>query len=388
MDDQMSTDDVERQLRAWADAAALADGTDPVTPAEVMARADTAPAPAAPRSAARGRRWLAAAAVLVVVVGAAVVVRTTGNDGNEPVRTGEPGPPETEPSPGVDDEWPGEVVFEVLHVGLAGDEPMGTIRSARTAEQLAGLWADLIPLEDPTGEPAPLGPPPAIDFDGQVVVSLTIPDDSCPPTLERFEREHRLSWRLTPVFVEPPGGCDDPLVPKRFVVALGVWSGGGLPFLVHLPGSEVYDFDDAELLVRPSRPEQVLVDLELPETTVEAGGRLAGTVVVSNGTGSPIRIGYCISEFAVFLQNDDTRQEMATAGCAEGSEIPTGMSTYDVTVFAHHGSCPPAGDPPGRPDACPPGVEMPPLPTGVYETLLMNPAGLDAEAPPVTVTIT
>jgi len=100
-----------------------------------------------------------------------------------------------------------EVVFEVLaRREAAGDAP-GQLRSATSGYELAAMWAAI-------GFPAPL---PKVDLARQLVVSITIPDDACPPALTGFEHSGET---VTPTFVEPAGPCREPLIPKTYVVAI------------------------------------------------------------------------------------------------------------------------------------------------------------------------
>lgn len=126
------------------------------------------------------------------------------------------------------------VRFEVLEVFESVDH-VGALRAAVDATALGRLWSD-------RGYP---GQPPAVDFDTAVVVVVTIPDDACPPELEEFERGGDV---LTPSFREVTAGCDEPLIPKTFVVALDRAS--VVPsFTLRLPGDETYGYDEQRFVV-------------------------------------------------------------------------------------------------------------------------------------------
>jgi len=396
-------DDVERQIKAWADAAAPS-AVGAVDAESVMARGAGDVVPLSP-AASPARRVLAAAAVVVALVaGAALVLSVVGDDDGEGVRAGQPpGSTDgvTDPSTPPAD---GEVTFELLNLGVAS-EPFGdggewelpSLRSGSTAEQLDALWTGVRHL-DPTRSSTP--PLPEVDFAAQVVVAIAIPDDNCPPELVGFRRqtvEDGQPARLIPQFVETVDVCEQPLVPKQYVVALD-WASTGDRFSVHVDGGNLSGDSDmipnataAEIRLDRARPDPALVDVELDATTVEAGGTLSGQVVVSNNTGEPIDISYCGAEFAVVLENDEVDQQLISDLCIWQGELVPGVSTFEVEVSAKYGSCVTIGPVEPEPDAmvaCLPEGRIPPLPPGEYATRLYPPAGLDADAPPVTVTLT
>jgi hypothetical protein len=194
---------LEDQIRAWTDAA-VADVA-PVTASEALAH----PVRRRPGSGPRRSAWLAAAAVVVVLLGVvgvvAVVVSTQGDD-EEEVATETPGVP-----PDVD--------FTVLGVSEQAGEPLLALRSATTSAGVADLWSGA----------RLTGPVPTVDLATTAVVSITISDDLCPPTLERFEQTS--PGEITPVFVETAETCEQPEVARTFVVAIE-WGSVGRSFRV------------------------------------------------------------------------------------------------------------------------------------------------------------
>jgi hypothetical protein len=384
-------DEIERQVRAWADAAAPAavDG-DPVGADEAMATA-TAPSPR-PVSGPR-RRWLAAAAAIVVVGAVAAGVLALTTDDAEPLRTAD-STTTTELDDQLAPDPTEEVRFEVVSVGYAGEQAMGTVRTAATPEQVEALWSEVVPLDDPSrpeeqrGPNFP-GPVPEVDFERQVVVAIAIPDDACPPELIRFDRD---GSAITPVFEEVAKECEEPLEPKRFVVVL---DRSGFDRL-RLPADPTFDLPAMEVLLRPTRTGTVLVDLEQPSLsgTVVAGETLPMTVVVSNNTGAPIEISYCNAEFAVGLENDEVDQQLGFNACLRISTLEPGISTFDVEVSASYGSCVAVGPDDPQPAGmveCLPGGGIPPLPPGAYRTRLYPPGGLegvDLDVAELAVTVT
>lgn len=390
-------DEIERQVRAWADAAgpAAVEG-EPVAAEEVVGPA--APAP----SGGTGRRWLAAAAAVLAVaaVGAGVLALTA--DDAEQVRSGDPTTTAGEP----DD----EVRFELLHLGLAVPpagvddgwiDELPSLRTAASAEQLEELWADVRYL-DPTRSSIP--PVPEVDVDERVVVSIAIPDDNCPPELRGFRRDEGdgiAGDRLIPQFVETADVCEEPLIPKQYVVALD-WASTGDRFSVFVDGGNLSGDPEripgygrsSEIRLDRARPARVLVDLELEATTVEAGGSLAGQVVVSNDTGVAIDIGYCGAEFAVGLENDEVDQQLGFDACLQQGQLLPGSSAFDVEISASYGSCVAVGPEDPLPDGmveCLPGGGVPPLPPGEYRTRLYPPGGLegvDLDVDELAITVT
>lgn len=174
------------------------------------------------------RRWrrpiLVAAASLVLVGAAAAVIGR--NDGTTIVSTGGGDTTASLSDP---------VTFEVLRMASSDGQRMGTLRAATDQDALDRLWAD-------TGTK---GPPPTVDLATQVVVSITIPDDACPPKLDGFDRR---GTALEPRFVEPTTVCEQPLIQKTFVVTID-WASTGPSFRLFLPGQPIYDFGDASLTV-------------------------------------------------------------------------------------------------------------------------------------------
>lgn len=341
---------------------------------------------------ARGGRWViaAAAAVIALVLGVAGVRASLVDDGHQ-VYAGEPS---TGGPHGSGSQPAGDVTFEVLHVGLAGEESVGTLRSASTSSQLGALWADLVALDGRAG-PDAVGPvPDAAMFADRVVVSIVIPDDACPPTLSGFQRvatEAGEPGRLVPQFVEADTPCDQPLIPKRFVVALQ-WASTGDRFVLVAGDGDRRGAEGAsalsEIQLDRTRPDPVLVDVELDATTAIPDGELTATVVVSNNTGHPIAIGYCGNEFAVGLESDEVDQSLAFPACREEGAIVPGTSRFHVRILTTYGSCTAAPDPTPPTVACLSGGGIPALPPGEYRTHLYPPDGIDADAPPVTVTLT
>ncbi|MEO6629086.1 MAG: hypothetical protein ABIP03_11015 [Aquihabitans sp.] len=128
------------------------------------------------------------------------------------------------------------MTFEVLAMASSGSDPVGTLRAATDQNALVSLWDD-------AGTNIAT---PAVDLTKQVVVSITIPDDACPPKLDGFDRR---GTTLKPRFVDgAEAACDKPLIPRTFVAALD-WVSPGPSFRLFLPGQSTYRFDDTYLTV-------------------------------------------------------------------------------------------------------------------------------------------
>ena len=106
--------------------------------------------------------------------------------------------------------------------------------------------------------------------------------------------------------------------------------------------------------------------IELDAQTVTIGGTIDGRVVVANNTGENIDVTGCGSIFQVALANEEYEQLVSWNLCAEPISIPTGETSYPVTVRAEHLGC--SGGPPPYP------ADMPacdsPFPLGDYEARL------------------
>jgi hypothetical protein len=174
------------------------------------------------------RRIISSVFVLAVlaVAAIAVVAALDGDDGVDVVAQ----QPTTSAAPAAK----ADPAFEVIARQEAHDE-MGTLRAAIDKQAFTRLWAD-----------AKLaGEVPRVDFDRWVVVTVTIPDDACPPELVRFERQGAV---LTPLFEEPEGACVQPLIPKTYVAEIA--RGAVTPsFTLRLPADPIYGFDEQRLRV-------------------------------------------------------------------------------------------------------------------------------------------
>jgi hypothetical protein len=169
---------------------------------------------------ARRRALLASALVGCLVVSGLGVWAVTRTDGGESVDTG--------PAASLPNSYEASA-FEVVTMHSAS-EPMGTLRAATDAASLLALWQG-IGFD---------GEPPPVDLDTFIVVSMTIPDDACPPTLTYFEKGVDAASGLsewTPKFTEPASACIQPLNPKTYVVTMNR-AAVAPGFVLHLPPAE------------------------------------------------------------------------------------------------------------------------------------------------------
>lgn len=152
-------------------------------------------------------------------------------------------------------------------------------------------------------------------------------------------------------------------------------SGGGVAMTL-TSGSQV-------LRGEAAGAEPLSATLELPTTTVEAGGTIEGEFVVSNDTGAPVQVEGCGSPYWVSLNNESVFQLVPRCMALMVFTFPVGESRWPVTISASHFGCVTAGTPTavgvGDGPVC--GADgMPPgLPPGTYTATV----GRDEGAPAV-----
>jgi hypothetical protein len=118
--------------------------------------------------------------------------------------------------------------------------------------------------------------------------------------------------------------------------------------------------------------------LDVPTSSVVAGGELAATVVVVNRTGAPISIASCGPYFygAGFESDTVTRTDLSFLTClGPPVSIPVGESRWPVTATALYSGCGGTGLRPSP--ACVDG-RPPSLPTGDYRLVV---GSIDPRAP-------
>ncbi|WP_421118038.1 hypothetical protein ACE2AJ_11590 [Aquihabitans daechungensis] len=410
--------DVEQQIKAWADASAPTGP--PVTATDVIEGRATAPAviPIGGRPA-RGR-WLATAAAVLAVGAIGIgLALSAGDDGPERIRTNDP-----TTSTAVATSEPGfvgAVSFDLLGMTATSEDRIGRLEAAQSQRELDELWS-AAGLDEASGGMNAFNAP-EIDFDEQVVVSITIPDDACPPTLTAFQRD---GTSIQPRFVEPQNGCEEPLIPKVFVAALD-WASTGDEFLLTFVGLRPEDDTETLLVTRrtatdavsTTRPVEAVTttsveavtttsveeaprttdpgrspsgeltaSLDLDGTSVRSGGKLTGTITVVNDTGQPIRGTTCGGYFLGLLANDDYQQEIIRPACASDFTIPEGTSTHPVDAVATYTSCTPSGAENGDHPPCEDDGSIPALPPGKYRLTVDDPQDLVPAIRPVTITVT
>lgn len=118
--------------------------------------------------------------------------------------------------------------------------------------------------------------------------------------------------------------------------------------------------------------------LDVPITSVVAGGELAATVVVVNRTGAPISIASCGPYFygAGFESDTVTRTDPPFFTClGPPVSIPVGESRWPVTATARYSTC--GGEGPRATSVCVDG-RPPELPIGDYRLVV---GSIDPRAP-------
>lgn len=121
--------------------------------------------------------------------------------------------------------------------------------------------------------------------------------------------------------------------------------------------------------------------LELATTNVDQGAALRGTVVVENSTGHALEITYCISPFAVSLQNRHAYQQSLLPACATIGVIPVGRSKHPVVSATTYSECTNTGSDVDRGSPSCVGGKPPPLPPGDYLASVTVPEGVSSPEP-------
>ena len=129
----------------------------------------------------------------------------------------------------------GAVEFEVAGVFNGDLAHLGELRAATSDSELTDLWT-AIGLRGDTV---------TVDFETDVMVSITIPDDSCPPELVEFVRDGE---QITPTFQEPDVDCFAPLIERTYVVTIRRDSVRPA-FVLRLSAQPDHGFDEARLRV-------------------------------------------------------------------------------------------------------------------------------------------
>lgn len=178
---------------------------------------------------------------------------------------------------------------------------------------------------------------------------------------------------------------------RSFFVVLGL--GLGLAVAGCAAGSQVtHHSPDARPHARMSRPPQagfkarLSAAVLLPSRTMAAGSSMAGRVVIENDTGRAIHTGGCITLFQVELVSASYHPTVYWTSCYEPFTIPTGRSSYRITVMAAYNHCSQGRPSPGVKRCLPHG--QPPLPPGSYRAVLFQVRPLFPVPPAIAVQVT
>jgi hypothetical protein len=161
------------------------------------------------------------------------------------------------------------------------------------------------------------------------------------------------------------------------VLPLAACSGGN-------EGSVRPSTSTAPATTRPAAP--ISARVVLPSHSLVAGSTMSGRVVVDNLTGVALHGTGCGSLFAVALGNDQVQQTISRLDCLQDFTIPTGTSSYPVTVYATYLFCS-EGPPPTAAPPCLPGSQMPPLPPGHYRATLDQQSTVVPAPPAISVRV-
>lgn len=382
-------DDLEQQIKAWADTTMA--GVEQVD--EGVSSVESPLVTLDPAGSPRWGRRLAAVAAAAVVVLGAIGVSLAARSDDEPVRSVHTSDPPatsstTEPQTSMP-VVPTDVAFDVLAVTSDPASEVGSLAAAQTSEELAALWAEARVPDTIEGQM------PDVDFDERVVVSMTVA--GCLPTVSSVRRDGGM---VRARVADDPEQCGGDVAPKSLLVALD-WATTGDDYLFLLAGDRPDEdaaslnvtrhgtrSDDEEDAGRVPAP-GVSASLELDATTVAVGGTITGTVTVVNDSGAPIDGSSCGDYFVATIRNDQYDQGVARLACLSPITIPEGTSTYPVSVTAAVTSCTPVEiEGTGVGLRCNPDGSMPAFPSGEYQLRIDDPMHLVPAIDPVTITVT
>lgn len=134
-------------------------------------------------------------------------------------------------------------------------------------------------------------------------------------------------------------------------------------------------------------PGRVTVRVVVPWRTIRAGSSRPARVVVSNATGSDLNLSGCGSPFQVALVRPGISPEVAWLACLQRITIPSGESSYPVTVRATYNSCSGSIPPAAGAVACLPNQGPPPLPTGNYRAKLFQSPTIGPAPSPIEIRV-
>jgi hypothetical protein len=138
---------------------------------------------------------------------------------------------------------------------------------------------------------------------------------------------------------------------------------------------------------QPKTKGLVAARLDLPSRTIAAGSSMVGRVVVDNDTRHALHVGGCGSLFAVALASDTYHPDVLWRLCLQPFTIPTGQSSYPVTIEARYLWCS-ANASQAVLRACRASGQPPALPPGNYQARLYQSSTIVATPPSVPVRVT
>jgi hypothetical protein len=118
-----------------------------------------------------------------------------------------------------------------------------------------------------------------------------------------------------------------------------------------------------------------------------AGSSMTGHVVVENNTGHVLHRTGCGRLFQVALGNETIHPAVSWLQCLQAFEIPTGLTSYPVTLAASYLECV-SGRAQGLVEQCQANGRPPALPAGAYRAVLYQTGQLVPTPPPIAVDVT
>jgi hypothetical protein len=123
--------------------------------------------------------------------------------------------------------------------------------------------------------------------------------------------------------------------------------------------------------------------IAVPSTTMARGSAMLGKVIVTNDTGHALHANGCRSPFLIALGNAKISPSVAWLDCLQRITIPTGESTWMVSVSASYLACGERGPLPRCIHGYPP-----PLPPGAYEAVLYQRPHVVPTPQPIRIRVT
>ncbi len=150
--------------------------------------------------------------------------------------------------------------------------------------------------------------------------------------------------------------------------------------------------------VRRATPEDVTnstplsLRIRLEHTRMAAGRPIKGTAIFTNRSGTSILVAACAADgwLNVGIANRDIAYNPSSPliACEPTVQLAAGVTSIPITVMTTFQGCSQSGAGSAQYPPCNPGNHLPPLPAGIYHTVVVT-SGLPASMPaPNVVTVT